>query len=83
MGTPDPYSAVTGNQSRFDAPADRRIHRAYRHLQRARQDGDFRRILKWKTSVDHLLDECAQSQQLSSNDILRRADNDSSAQADK
>jgi sigma54-dependent transcription regulator len=83
MDTPDPYSAVTGNQSRFDAAADRRIHRAYRHLQRARQDGDFRRILKWKTRVDDLLDECMQSQQLSSNDILRHSDNHTSAQAGK
>ena len=83
MDTPDPYSAITGNQARFDAAADRRSHRAYRHLQRARQDGDFRRILKWKTRVDELLDECGQSQQLSADDILRHADDHTSAQADK
>jgi hypothetical protein len=73
MGTPDPDFAVNRVQTRFEATVARRIYRAYRHLQHARRDGDFRLIMKWKTRVDDLLDECMQSRQLSANDISRHS----------
>jgi hypothetical protein len=58
MGTSDPDGAVNRVQTRLEATAARRIYRAYRHLQHARRDGDYRLIMKWKTRVDDLLDEC-------------------------
>ncbi len=49
---------------RLDASINRRIFRAYRHLQRARLDGNYRLIVKWSVRVDELLDGARSGRQL-------------------
>lgn len=56
LGTHDISAACGHGGDAFDAALSRRIYRAYQNLQRARVDGNYARIVRWKLRVDELLD---------------------------
>lgn len=55
-GTHDTSAAHDRGDDVFDVAVSRRIYRAYQQLQRARADGNYECIVKWKSRVDELLD---------------------------